>query len=294
MALDQRINAMRAKIERVIVFIDTAEIMISRRMSRQEYNKIKTACKSANSYLSRRPGWTTYRIQLPSALCFGLIDQIFPNHLVTRFDIALDLLVSDTEVARTLCAEARLLTTQPWHGKREARDFETTQYIASKGSRRNIAIYADRPSKIANCPTVHIELRYCGANMCQRRGVRRAGDLLSLDLAAYLDDIRFSAIDWHKVDRFILANARKEADWRKSQHRRRGHDPSNTTNPHAIAAYVKNLLLASLASSGCVPAWGSPTIPAQEWLELSPYIRNSSVHLPFSSLIKDKECEFIS
>jgi len=163
--LYRRIDNMRDLIERPIIYIDTVHILIPHRLSSKEYDVIRTASRGVHSYRTQCPGRIAYRLQCPTASCLEQLALICPDHIVTRFDIALDLLVSDAEVARTLCAEARLLTPQPWHGKREARDFETTQYIASKGSRRNIAIYADRPSKIANCPTVHIELRYCGANM---------------------------------------------------------------------------------------------------------------------------------
>src|SRR4051812_37993446 len=104
------------------------------------------------------PGRIAYHLQCPTARCLEQLNLICPDHIVSRFDIAIDLLVSDAEVAEALRAEIDLMITQPWHGKRKARNFGTTRYLAGKGSRRNFAIYADLPSKIANCPAVHIEL----------------------------------------------------------------------------------------------------------------------------------------
>jgi hypothetical protein len=272
--LCRRIDNMRGLIVRTLIFIDTLHILVPHRLSNEEYDAIRSASRGVQSYPTQYPGRIAYRVQCPTARCLERLDQICPDHIVTRFDIAFDLLVADAEVARALCAEVRLLITQPRHGKRKASDFETTRYLASKGSQRNIAIYADRPSKITNRPAVHIEIRYSRAHMCRRRGVRRAGDLLKFDYAAYLDrDIRLSAVNWEKADRLILAEACRQAAYRKSQHRRRLSKLVDDTDPLAITTSIKNLLQQRVARSGDPPPWGSSAVPVEAALS----IRVSSV-----------------
>src|SRR6476620_612182 len=106
--LCRRIDNMRDRIERTIIYIDTVHILVPHRLSNEEYNAIRTASGSVQSYPSKCPGRIAYRIQCPTAKCLEQLALICPDHIVTRFDIALDLLVSDAEVARTLCAVARL------------------------------------------------------------------------------------------------------------------------------------------------------------------------------------------
>jgi hypothetical protein len=291
--LCRRIDNMYGLIERTIIYIDTVHILVPHRLSSEEYDAIRTASRGAQSYRTQCPGRIAYHIQCPTARCLEQLDLIYPDHIVTRVDVAVDLLVANADTARALCAETRLIVTQPRHGKRKASDFETTRYLAGRGSPRNIAIYADRPSKITNRPAVHIEIRYSGAHMCRRRGVRRAGDLLQFDPGAYLDrDIRLSAVNWEKVDRLILAEACRQAAHRKSQHRRRLSNLVDDTDPRAITTSIKSLLQQRVARSGDPPSWGSSAVPVEDWLEVSPFIRDSAVHVSFRRRLRTHFANF--
>jgi hypothetical protein len=177
-ALCQRIDCVRAMIERVAIYIDTLHILVPHRMSDRDYKTIRTTCDGAASYPTKCPGRIAYRVQRPTVQCLKQLDQIYQDQIVTRSDIGIDLLVHDDQAASELFCELRLLVTQPRHGSRKANEVNTTRYIAPAWMRRNIVIYTVRSSKAANCPAVHIELRYYGADPCRRRSIHHAGDLL--------------------------------------------------------------------------------------------------------------------
>src|SRR5215217_4791868 len=95
--LCRRIDNMRGLIERTLIYIDTLHILVPHRLSSGEYVAIRTASRGVQSYRTQCPGRIAYRIQCPTARCLEQLDLICPNHIVTRFDIAIDLLVANAE-----------------------------------------------------------------------------------------------------------------------------------------------------------------------------------------------------
>src|SRR5215217_5374359 len=108
-----RIDNMRGMIERTIIYIDTLHILVQHRMSDRDYNAIIATCDGADSYPAKCPGRIAYHVQRPTVQCLKQLDQIYQDQIVTRFDIAIDLLVHDGQAASELLGELRLLVTQP-------------------------------------------------------------------------------------------------------------------------------------------------------------------------------------
>jgi hypothetical protein len=144
-----------------------------------------------------------YHIHQPSLPTIGYISTEQPNHLISRFDLALDFIVTSADDRLWFADFLRQHLTQPWRGKRERTLYEDTLYLGPKSTRRNVVVYLS-PSKITSQPAVHLELRYVSADTCRRRGVHRVGDLLALDIDTCIRrDLRFSAICWRIADRAI-------------------------------------------------------------------------------------------
>src|SRR5215213_4327419 len=96
-ALCQRIDCVRAMIERVAIFTDTLHILVPHRMSDRDYKAVRTICDDAASYPTKCPGRIAYHVQRPTVQCLKQLDQIYQDQIVTRFDIAIDLLVHDNQ-----------------------------------------------------------------------------------------------------------------------------------------------------------------------------------------------------
>jgi hypothetical protein len=123
------------------------------------------------------------RIHQPSPLTIDYVSKERPDHVVTRFDVALDFMVTSAYAESLLADFLWQHLTQPWRGKRERAVCEGTVYFGPASTRRNVGVYR-RVSKITHQPAVHVEMRYKCADSCRRRDVDRIRDLPALDIEA--------------------------------------------------------------------------------------------------------------
>src|SRR5262249_54112682 len=92
---------------------------------------------------------------------------------------------------------------------------DTTYWVWKKNSRRNLVLYADRPSKISgeiNC--IHLELRFYGSDSVRRNGVRSAKDLIEINHKELMEKhLKFTNFDidefYKKIIRETVATDRK-------------------------------------------------------------------------------------
>jgi hypothetical protein len=312
-ALCQRIDHMRSPIERVVIYIHTVHILVPRwKVCGPGYQKHITDCEVANAKESKSDGKARIEIQFPGTKCLKQLDKLYPDNIVSRFDLAIDFIISDEEAAAALNADLRLLITQPWHGNNIAVDYITTSYLRQPWRGRNVALYSDKKAiKVINSPTVHLELRFEGAEACKTCDIKHAADLLTLDIADCIKrNIKLTIIDREKAHRLFLRDACNIANNHIRQHRRKNRlsfpdksDPHSilkgTENEHCRAAlsrlYTPISIPEDLPESipDALPDWLSDEVPAQTWCELSPYIRKAAISLPFALLLKGLECQFL-
>jgi len=304
---------MRSPIEHVVIYIHTLRILVPRwKVRGPGYQKHITACEVANAKESKSYGKARIEIQSPGTECLKQLDKLYPANIVSRFDLAIDFIVSDHEAAAALNADLRLLITQPWHGNNTATDCLTTSYLRHAWRGRNAALYSDKKAiKVINSHTVHLELRFEGAEACKTRGIKHAGDLLMLNIADCIKrNIKLTIIDQEKAYRLFLKDACNIANNYIRQHRRKNRTSfPDKSDPHSILNSTKNehcrAALSRLHTPNSIPEdlpegipdalpdWLSDEVPAQTWCELSPYIRKAAVSPPFALLPEGLECQFL-
>jgi hypothetical protein len=150
------------------------------------------------------------RVQRPTTECLRRIASLIPQHLVTRMDLALDLIADDVTAAAAVKKFIDAHLTQPWRGKRSCAWVAASTYWGKASTRRNIMVYHDRPSKIRGSPACHVEFRFCRARVCRNYGVSTVLDLLQLDPCAVMRrNCRLSVIDHRKLDKQLDQEAGK-------------------------------------------------------------------------------------
>src|SRR5262249_3580526 len=97
---------------------------------------------------------------------------------VSRFDVALDWLVTDPDQWQNRFVRHLVLR---WRRKGPMHDIGATTYWCRPGARRNLIIYADKPSKLDGRPCCHLELRIQTVKNARAEGVTHLSDLLTLD-----------------------------------------------------------------------------------------------------------------
>src|SRR3954454_15735021 len=312
-ALGQRIDHMRSPIERVVIYIHTLHILVPRwKVRGLGYQKHITACEVANAKESKSYGKARIEIQFPGTECLKQLDKLYPANIASRFDLAIDFIASDEKATAALYTDLRLLITQPWHGNNTATDYITTSYLRQAWRGRNVALYSDKKAiKVTNSPTVHLELRFEGAEACKTCDIKHAGDLLTLDITDCIKrNIKLTMVDREKAHRLFLKHARNIANDHIRQHRRKNRMSfPDKSDPHSILNWTKNEHCRAALSRlhtpnsipedlpegipGALPDWLSNEVPAQTWCELSPHIRKAAVSLPFSLLLEGLECQFL-
>jgi hypothetical protein len=138
------------------------------------------------------------------------IERQWPDHIVSRFDLAIDFITSSSEDSTKLISFLRHHITQPWHGRRNRLiDYKNTIYFDHKKAFRGIKLYPTI-SKIVGKPAAHLELKYSTARTCKLRKIHKISDLINLDLDKFLErDIKLSDINFTLAER-ILCRAAEE------------------------------------------------------------------------------------
>jgi hypothetical protein len=113
------------------VYIDTVVVLLPKPL---EWSRLReTNCSKIIPYRSKvRHLPYGYRIHQPSWRTIEYISRERPNHLVSRFDPALDFIVTSVQSQLLLDNFLWQHLTQPWRGKRERTVYEGTVYFGPK------------------------------------------------------------------------------------------------------------------------------------------------------------------
>lgn len=173
---------MASKVIDVAPYLDTVAIVAKEPLSSAAGKKLREMMGD-RLILGTSKSAYRYRITLhqPPRAALDVVAKVSRDHVVSRMDIAVDLIARTQQEAAEVGKFLEFHMTQKWHGERETRLEENTGYFGQRSTSRNIAVYSDRPSKTSGQPCVHVEFRFCGALSCQRIGVYSLGDITSLD-----------------------------------------------------------------------------------------------------------------
>ena len=215
-------------VEGTVAYIDTVQILMGRALTRDELARLRPHCHSVRQY-RRQDRRYPYRllIQLPQPAFFReLKNLVCISYCVNRVDLPLDLIGRDFVQARLtkrFCANNQV---QRWHGKRQRTQYQNSMYWArDRWTRRNFAVYADRPCKLTDEPCCHIEYRIRGAGACRRAGFSTIDDLINIDHRGIWErELRFEYMPEESLDWVIENTARRSRrrQNRNSAHRRGG------------------------------------------------------------------------
>lgn len=203
---EKRISHHAALVVERRAYIDTVSVLLPRRLLRtgaqalcrllgKQFRSCKSAC------------WThPYRVTIhqPSADALRFVERIEPDHIVSRCDIALDCVTETTEDAHTLREFLAFHAVMPWRGSRTRNEQRHVIYYSPPQTGRNIALYADRPSKVGGRPACHIELRLDRARSCRRHAIHRVTDMMALDSCAVMRrNIRLGTLLPHRLETLL-------------------------------------------------------------------------------------------
>jgi hypothetical protein len=250
--------------EEPVTFFDTVEVLLRRSVEDRAAAEIGKHCRSLHYDTSKACGsGYPYRLSLqqPQPEALKLIGYNL-DHIVSRFDVAIDLPTETHPDADLLTSMIKHLQVQPWHGKRRSRSFKETAYVSQRSTARNLVIYGDNESKVTKGPCCHIEFRYHGARACKARGVRTCHDLLMYDHGLWIDrDVKLALIDWPSACSILC----QLGDQERRRYRR---DPSR--RPKALLPLVKRTF-ERLQTPDHTPSFDEPSVVAtQRQLEVMP------------------------
>ncbi len=213
---------------------------------------------AVDRYSSSHLGWANLTLHRPNRGSLNYLQSIVgAEHMVNRIDFALDLATETQEQAHTLERFIRRHARQTWHGKRHVNISDGTTYFAPAWKGRNIAIYADRPSKITRGPCVHIEFRFTRAATVGKAGLRKISDVLSADPIRLLQrNMRLSVPDIRAI--------RKEIDNTIGKTVLRENRRGSNVNRALVAKHVQVLLSRAMG----IPYRLLSSATAQQWCEL--------------------------
>ncbi|HJQ59523.1 MAG TPA: hypothetical protein VJ890_21630 [Vineibacter sp.] len=127
---------------------------------------------------------------------------------VVRVEIAIDWLTATMAEARAIKKWFRWHHLQRWH-RHDSVDVIGTSYTGPKHAPRNVTSYADH-SKLAGKPCCHVEIRLNRARTLRRLGIRRASDLLALDVAAVAGRmIKLAELNLARLARTLIGAKRR-------------------------------------------------------------------------------------
>jgi hypothetical protein len=295
-ALLREAEVISSLIDETFAYIDTVQVLIDPELQDDELIALqRLSDKRIEKGKSRVPGYYYYRLQRISLEAIDHIRRNFPDHIVNRVDLGIDLTALSEPIAAEIQAFLNRHLTQPRSGNRRVSLYENTQYYSrTKWLRRNIALYS-RKSKITRNPAAHFDLRYFGVRTCRMRGVSTLADLIDFNPdTAIKRDSRLSSINWRKGDRLVDAVAtkimRRQADREKQalSARRRVRPYERRIDRNLARARVVHHLLRSLGSdTDDIPPWTERyefSVPfCLFWI---PTLRAATVHVPMSTLVK--------
>jgi hypothetical protein len=264
---------------------------LKRRSTNSDFHTLRLTCGGIIPYRSKT-GMHGVRLHQPTKGSIAYISRCFPEHKVSRVDVALDLIAIGWTETGAIAARLNATMTQPWRGNRRTHTEKSTLYLAARTSRRNVALYADRPSKVTGEPAVHVEFRYTGTAACKRRGIYHIGDLLNFDPGICLQrDMRISVLNLRKLDRLVAALAR-ELEMSHTARRRRyavGFDR------RSMRRRIRGLICRVLADGDRFPEWHElEHLPVQKCMDAGGLMRLAAEHVSGRVLVNKQQFLFWS
>lgn len=167
------------QIKKTVSYIDTVACLLVFPLERGFLFRLQQTCGGhiLTHEVRRRGNPNPYaravRIHQPSANVFALLRGLDAKLcIISRVDIAVDFICRDDAQAELAKRFLTRYTLQKWHGLRRSNAHKNTHYWSPKaGDSRNIALYADRPSRTGDGSCAHLEFRFMRAKACRRAGI---------------------------------------------------------------------------------------------------------------------------
>jgi len=205
-------NRIQRLIKDRVSYIDTVQMWFPRALTDTEIKNINALCGPKRMFpivkdMPVRPKWKCrHLLQQPKPEVFDYLTQLFGEDIwINRVDVALDLITRRPTEARLLKEFCERHIYHAWHGKYQIVRYKHSTYTAERGAPRVYDIYADKPSKVANQPCCHIELRFSGADSVRRAGFVTVHDLKNLNYHEFWKKhLRLREFDVEKLGRHFL------------------------------------------------------------------------------------------
>jgi hypothetical protein len=217
-------------IKTVVAFPDTLGCLVRYPVPKDLWTRLRSA--GAGKIVPSKPCqigsklYQPFRIQQPTRKTLNMLASL-TGCMICRLDVAVDFICGSKEHASLVAAYFDRLLMQKWHGRRRKHRYKNSIYWSKEHpTARNIALYADRPSKTGMGPCAHVELRFFGAHTCRLVGVSTPHTLLqNVDVLRLLQrQTRLVQVDKRRFDRLIERAARARLRRHVTRHRL-----SNTT-----------------------------------------------------------------
>jgi hypothetical protein len=179
--------------------------------------------------------------------------------------IAFDFFVADEQQALNAQAFFGQRLRQTWRRPQDCYlELNSLYWKIDRKERRNLALYSDRPSKTAESPCCHLEVRFTGADACRRAGL---SDLCALangiDAFPLLKhQTKISRVDFGRLERAFERMARQFLPKTKKRHRRvLMNGVRKELTVRLLKAKIRQLVTRSLGGIGEIRSqelWDSP------------------------------------
>lgn len=269
------------------IYLDTVQILTAKPLSSAQLALVRTANAPGAVVMmkSKRPGYFLVRMHQPSRGSANVLSAFAPDHIISRADFALDLSVEHFFGARRLHFFLSRYLRQTWHGNRKIVSEQNTLYFDKAWNRRNIVMYASRPSKITGTACAHVEFRFYGARICKRNGLRTLTDLRKFDAISLLQkSFRLSAVVPSLVDKRINSTAGTATLI---------HNRKNASSPltRSQMGHIIRRMLARLLETAPGDIMRAPI---QRWFEYHrKFVRRAVVDAPRDALVNRYESHFL-
>jgi hypothetical protein len=274
------------------VYVDTVAILLPRRLTSQEYLRIQGTCRDLDSWPTQIYGMASYTIQQPTISTLRLITLLFPDHIVTLLDIAIDFVSENKRTVSRIKNFLHRYVTQPRRGNSRIAVHKGTVYFCRRGARRNIALYDSKPSKITGLPAAHLELRYRTARICKSRGIKKLTDLENFQISSFIDrDLRISDINWSKADRIVERAAAlfmRQFNKRQRDKRRRNRSAmaARRMNRPSARKSFENSITRFMDDGDRSPTWADlPGYPVQQCIDCYRVLQRATINASLVPLI---------
>jgi hypothetical protein len=144
----------------------------------------------------------------------------FSKTLLSRVDVALDFVAASFVEAEDLNTYLRNHLIQRWHGGKLLRVVKDTVYYGAAKSANNIALYADKPSRIDKSGyCVHLEWRINSARAVRAAGFHDVDDLLEFNFREFwrrrlsLRDIPRNQKELEDLGKSVRGQPKRRGPW---------------------------------------------------------------------------------